>query len=305
MLFSTERAHREWTDQAPDLLGYYSSVQGLDLLGASGLLEALGERHHMRWESLTESDPDEIFNDYYLFGVLLSLFRGFAAFWDMLLQEHFSDSWCRLQDVEDSLRILRKFGRDKRITLLDAIEDQCCHLTKLYPYKWFMSIEATYEQLECSICGKDMNSQACPHIKGELYRGVLAVGIVRKVKELHAAALVPNPRDKRCVVHYPDDGPQFRLVCYLGSLIRDGRLSPFGFSRVEERRIELTPAEKKQVGRNDRCPCGSGKKYKKCCLGKQRVERDHFDLVGAEEGRVSANQLVHLTGDPLALLAGR
>jgi uncharacterized protein YecA (UPF0149 family) len=22
------------------------------------------------------------------------------------------------------------------------------------------------------------------------------------------------------------------------------------------------------IGRNDSCPCGSGKKYKKCCLGK-------------------------------------
>lgn len=26
---------------------------------------------------------------------------------------------------------------------------------------------------------------------------------------------------------------------------------------------------KKTVGRNDPCPCGSGKKYKKCCLGKE------------------------------------
>ena len=26
---------------------------------------------------------------------------------------------------------------------------------------------------------------------------------------------------------------------------------------------------KKKMGRNDPCPCGSGKKYKKCCLGKQ------------------------------------
>ena len=24
-----------------------------------------------------------------------------------------------------------------------------------------------------------------------------------------------------------------------------------------------------KVDRNDPCPCGSGKKYKKCCLGKQ------------------------------------
>jgi len=25
------------------------------------------------------------------------------------------------------------------------------------------------------------------------------------------------------------------------------------------------PRQKKKVGRNDPCPCGSGKKYKKCC----------------------------------------
>ena len=32
--------------------------------------------------------------------------------------------------------------------------------------------------------------------------------------------------------------------------------------------IKLTPwvrAEKK-IGRNDKCPCGSGKKYKNCCI---------------------------------------
>ena len=28
----------------------------------------------------------------------------------------------------------------------------------------------------------------------------------------------------------------------------------------------------RNVGRNDPCPCGSGKKFKKCCLDKQRVE---------------------------------
>ena len=29
----------------------------------------------------------------------------------------------------------------------------------------------------------------------------------------------------------------------------------------------LAPAGAPKVGRNDPCPCGSGKKYKKCCLG--------------------------------------
>ena len=29
----------------------------------------------------------------------------------------------------------------------------------------------------------------------------------------------------------------------------------------------------KKVGRNNKCPCGSGKKYKHCCLPKE-IERD-------------------------------
>jgi uncharacterized protein YecA (UPF0149 family) len=32
------------------------------------------------------------------------------------------------------------------------------------------------------------------------------------------------------------------------------------FKRVLESKIK--------IGRNEKCPCGSGKKYKKCCIGK-------------------------------------
>ena len=27
----------------------------------------------------------------------------------------------------------------------------------------------------------------------------------------------------------------------------------------------------KKIGRNEPCPCGSGRKYKKCCLGKNKI----------------------------------
>ena len=30
----------------------------------------------------------------------------------------------------------------------------------------------------------------------------------------------------------------------------------------------MTPTAGPQVGRNEKCPCGSGRKYKQCCLGK-------------------------------------
>ena len=31
-----------------------------------------------------------------------------------------------------------------------------------------------------------------------------------------------------------------------------------------------------QVGRNDPCPCGSGKKYKKCCWEKEQNKKHRF-----------------------------
>ena len=38
-----------------------------------------------------------------------------------------------------------------------------------------------------------------------------------------------------------------------------------GFAGTAAKRSVRTPATSKKVGRNDPCPCGSGKKYKKCC----------------------------------------
>ena len=46
------------------------------------------------------------------------------------------------------------------------------------------------------------------------------------------------------------------------------RQSPEAMERfMQQLRSEDTQAAR-QAGRNDLCPCGSGRKYKKCCLGK-------------------------------------
>ena len=39
--------------------------------------------------------------------------------------------------------------------------------------------------------------------------------------------------------------------------------------RIEEKQYEDEEPTRPKVGRNDPCPCGSGKKFKKCCLKKQ------------------------------------
>jgi hypothetical protein len=42
----------------------------------------------------------------------------------------------------------------------------------------------------------------------------------------------------------------------------------------EEDYEDRPPPARQKVGRNDPCPCGSGKKFKKCCLGKQPPQQE-------------------------------
>lgn len=54
-----------------------------------------------------------------------------------------------------------------------------------------------------------------------------------------------------------------------------------------------------KIGRNDLCPCGSGKKYKKCCLGKETSAVESImQLVNKEEA--AASETVAEKQEPLA-----
>jgi preprotein translocase subunit SecA len=58
----------------------------------------------------------------------------------------------------------------------------------------------------------------------------------------------------------------------------NGYLEDFDADDVDDFDSGLEPSDtivtgSSHIGRNDPCPCGSGKKYKKCCWGKAR----HFE----------------------------
>jgi preprotein translocase subunit SecA len=50
-----------------------------------------------------------------------------------------------------------------------------------------------------------------------------------------------------------------------GSLERKQVAKETGTSLGGDHSVKKSPVKKVKVGRNDPCPCGSGKKYKKCC----------------------------------------
>ena len=57
----------------------------------------------------------------------------------------------------------------------------------------------------------------------------------------------------------------------------------------------------RKIGRNAPCPCGSGKKYKRCCLHKLRVTQE---LTEPRSPRTSTQPIMRLLGrlDPLEVL---
>jgi len=234
-------------------------------------------------ESLAASENDQVYNELYLFSAYVGLFQDYCSYWRLLSEGNFGKSWGALQDVQDSLRLIYKFWpKEECPAVLSYIERQCLEIEKLYPYKVFFSIGVEIQDIECSLCGKSMNSFDCEHIAGELYRGQLACGIAKNLVALNHVAVVTNPRDKRCVAMFEDSAGQFTLVRYLSGLLNQHAMRPLQFDRVQFRKIEVLADDLAAVGRNERCPCGSGKKFKKCCKDQGKVLRDHADLIGNE-----------------------
>jgi preprotein translocase subunit SecA len=52
-----------------------------------------------------------------------------------------------------------------------------------------------------------------------------------------------------------------------------GEAAPAGSAKTEDGKGVTVRRDGKKVGRNDPCPCGSGKKYKRCCLPKEEEAR--------------------------------
>ncbi|MCB1084882.1 MAG: SEC-C domain-containing protein [Chlamydiia bacterium] len=55
----------------------------------------------------------------------------------------------------------------------------------------------------------------------------------------------------------------------------------------------------KEVGRNDPCPCGSGKKYKKCCASKPPLKRRSFTQMPSPEAKGSIQRITGVLSQTL------
>src|SRR5258707_473552 len=158
-------------------------------------------------------------NDLYVLDRYVDFLEAYSLLWEKILEETFGDSWSVLQDCLSLLRVIKKFSNID----VTFFEDQLIELEQTYPYNIFLSIGAVVASFDCSLCGRDIISDECPHMPGELYNGEMASAVAQDLVKLDHASLVTSPEDKRCVVRYEDTGEQFKVVRQLSRLIRSNR----------------------------------------------------------------------------------
>lgn len=188
--------------------------------------------------------------------------------------ENYFQAWNLLDRIDIGLYNLRgNYDFSDGRFFLGFIETNIQEYVKLFPYEYFISREAVVKVEKCSICGiKRSFRNPCGHSAGKLYMGELCVNIIEDM-ELMALAIVKNPFDKYTVLFPEDKKYNYFMLQNLMSQLK----SPYERWYVDI--LEVLKPIYKNIGRNQQCPCQSGKKYKKCCEGTKKELMNHHRIM--------------------------
>lgn len=201
--------------------------------------------------------------------------------------------WCSLEKAELRIQFVSRYydilNDEYKIKF---INEQIAKFQSIFPYKVFFSTEFLEKKIQCSICDAVITPRKkCEHEVWEIYDGEMCSRRISDM-ELLGIAIVENPVHKYAVAFLPNetgenkDHYDYSLVKFL-----IGRLqSPYEPWDVQMTKRRHPHSNFNFIGRNDKCPCGSGKKYKKCCLDEAGVLMPHakFNLLNItpdEEGQ--------------------
>lgn len=176
---------------------------------------------------------------------------------------------------EDAIERLKEFTKDDTLeTFVRAmgvtalrvlaikhpthIEDVKEHIIKL--------LNHTSDDVFASLIVDDLASFHDPSLMPEIHRAFEE----GKIDEFH----MPEKEVEKIIKGVYDDDLDRLTEAPLDHFSRKNveYLHNMHHAEPEEKHIEPAEAKpkKKKIGRNEPCPCGSGKKYKKCCMGKEK-----------------------------------
>jgi len=201
----------------------------------------------------------------------------------------YENAWNQLERTDIELSFLES-NFDKEYSLfndiyhLSFIKKMIKEYEKLFPYQYFMSREGIIKSEECSICGKKVNIRnRCPHKLGKLYLGEMCSYKVTDY-QLLSMAIVKDPFDKYTVIHPEGLEYNYKMLEILISNLS----SPYEKWYIDE--TQVVKPEYQNIGRNTLCPCGSLKKFKKCCINTDNIYSQHYRINFLSKPRNSFNE---------------
>ncbi len=192
-----------------------------------------------------------------------------------LKKQKYENAWCMLDRADIELGFLENnfdIAQEKDKYHLVFIGNMIKEYQKLFPYHYFFSRESIIKAEVCSICGKTISLRhPCGHKVGKLYMGELCLRNVTDI-EFKAESIVTDPLDKYAYLKFQDREYNYGMLEALMMEID----TPYDEFHIET--IQIQRPEYKGIGRNELCPCGSGKKYKKCHLGTKDELMNHYKV---------------------------
>lgn len=216
---------------------------------------------------------------------ILEIQRRYSLAFENMKTGFFYDAWCELERIEVAFHFLERHydleGDTKDIYKLQFIRNHSRQFQLLYPYALFFSTALIILGQRCSICEKAISiHHPCGHHVGEIYEGELCLREITEVNVL-SVDIVANPVHKSAVPFLidPESGKTYDHYNYVNVFSVVSNLeNPFDMWELRQTTKLYPHSDFESIGRNEHCPCGSGKKYQECCLKKPGVEKPHFHI---------------------------
>lgn len=213
---------------------------------------------------------------------VLAIQNQYIEAYESMKQGEYYKAWGRLERCELKMGFLESHLPIDDEYSLSFISKHVKQYQSLYPYKMFYSPEILEHKKECTICRQVVSIRnPCGHEVGEVYGGEMCC---RKITECEfiGVSFVESPVQKYSVLFAQDektgevlDHYNYSLLNYLFRLLQ----CPFDPWDIKWTKIRHPHSKFPNLSRNDECPCGSGEKYKKCCLNESGVLRPHCDFI--------------------------
>lgn len=246
---------------------------------------------NLRLEAIYDKNETQA-NYFWCLRQIYKIQNGFVSAIQALKDKKYEDAWLTFDCVDIALSNLEgnfDVGQDNDRYHLVFIGRMIKEYQTLFPYHYFFSRENIIKAEKCTICGKPISLRhPCGHKVGKLYMGELCLREVTDM-ELKAVSLVTDPFDKYAFVKMDGQDYNYGMLEQLMPEIN----SPYDDFHIDT--IKVKKPEFKNIGRNTQCPCGSGKKYKRCHLGTPDEMMDHH-IIKMEKSITQKNKFVGYFG---------